>query len=74
MEKNSWQYLLDGLEEERSCAADLQTEMLTIESDYPDIAELLRRIDEEERNQRDVDEERSPSIVAGLRLTTGFVR
>jgi rubrerythrin len=53
VEKNSWQYLLDDLEEERSCAADLETDMLTIECDYPDIAELLRRIDEEERKHRD---------------------
>jgi len=30
----------------------LQTDMLTIESDYPDIAELLRRIDEEGRKHR----------------------
>ena len=36
IEKNSWQYLLDDLEEERRCAADLETDMLTIESDYPD--------------------------------------
>jgi rubrerythrin len=40
------------LEEGRRCAADLQTDMLTIESDYPDMAELLRRIDEEERKHR----------------------
>ncbi|HEY7317160.1 MAG TPA: ferritin-like domain-containing protein [Candidatus Binatia bacterium] len=52
VEKNSWQYLLDDLEEERRCSADLETEILCIESDYPDLAELLRRIDEEERKHR----------------------
>lgn len=52
-ERNSWQYLLDDLEEERQCAAELETEMLSVESDYPDIMELLRRIDEEERKHRD---------------------
>jgi rubrerythrin len=53
VEKNSWQYLLDDLEEERRCAADLETDILRIESDYPDIVELLRRIDEEEGKHRD---------------------
>ena len=70
-ERNSWQYLLDDLEEEQQYAAELETEMLSVESDYPDIMELLRRIDEEERehrarNQRDADEERSPGFMAGV--------
>ena len=53
MEKNSWQYLLEDLEEERRCAADLESDMLTIETDYPDIVELFQRIDEDERKHRD---------------------
>ena len=51
--KNSWRYLLEDLEEEQRCAAELEDEMLTIESDYPEIVELLRRIDGEERKHRD---------------------
>jgi rubrerythrin len=52
VQKNSWRYLLDDLEEERRCAADLETDILSIESDYPDVAELLRQIDQEERQHR----------------------
>lgn len=52
--RNSWQYLLDHLEEEQKCSGDLETAMLTIESDYPEVVELLQRIDESERNHRDV--------------------
>ncbi len=52
-ERNSWQYLLDDLEEERKCSADLETDMLTIESDYPDVVDVLQRIDAEERKHRD---------------------
>ena len=53
VEKNSWQYLLEDLEEERRCSADLESDMLGIEGDYPDIAELLQRIDDEERQHRE---------------------
>lgn len=35
--RNSWQYLLDDLEEEQKCSGDLETAMLTIESDYPEV-------------------------------------
>jgi rubrerythrin len=52
-EKNSWRYLLEDLEEERRCAAAAEEEMLAIESDYPDIIELLHGIDAEERQHRD---------------------
>jgi rubrerythrin len=52
-EKNSWHYLLDDLEEERRCSADLETEMLSIASDYPQIVKLLERIDQEEHKHRD---------------------
>jgi len=51
--KNSWQYLLDDLEEERQCSAELETEMLTVSSDYPEVAELLQRIEDEEDKHRD---------------------
>jgi len=52
-EGNSWRCLLEDLEEERRCAAELEEDMLTIESDYPDVIELLHRINEEERQHRD---------------------
>jgi rubrerythrin len=52
-ERNSWQYLLDDLEVERQCSAELETDMLTIASDYPEIVELLQRIDEEEHKHCD---------------------
>lgn len=52
-EENSWQYLLTDLEEERRCGADLEEEILSIQSDYPEIAELLQRIGDEERKHRD---------------------
>jgi rubrerythrin len=51
-EKNSWQYLLGDLEEERQCAAELEADMLRIKSDYPEVAELLGRIDKEEKQHR----------------------
>jgi rubrerythrin len=50
--RNSWQYLLDDLEEERQCSAELETEILTLSSDHPQVAELLQRIDEEEHRHR----------------------
>ena len=52
-ERNSWQYLLEDLEQERKCSADLETDMLAIGSDYADIVDLLQRIDEEEHKHRD---------------------
>jgi rubrerythrin len=52
-QKNSWQCLLEDLEEERRCSADLEDDMLAIRSDYPDVDELLGRIDEEERKHCD---------------------
>lgn len=51
--RNSWQYLLGDLEEERRCAAELEDDLLTMESDYPDVVELLQPIDEEDRDHRD---------------------
>ena len=52
-EKNSWRYLLEDLEEERRCAAELEEEILRIEPDYRAVVELLERIDGEERKHRD---------------------
>lgn len=52
-ERNSWQCLLDDLEVGRQCSAALQTDMLAIASEYPEIVFLLHRIDEEEHKHRD---------------------
>lgn len=52
-ERNSWQYLLDDLEVERQCSAKLETDMLTIASDYPELVEILQRIDGEKHKHRD---------------------
>ena len=49
----SWQLLLRDLEQERVCAAELETEMIRIESEYPAVGELLRHIDRDERKHRD---------------------
>jgi rubrerythrin len=52
-ERNSWQYLLDDLEVERQCSAELEKAMLTIASDYPEIVVILQRIDKEKHKHRD---------------------
>jgi rubrerythrin len=52
-ERNSWRCLLEDLEEERRCAAELEEETLSVESGYPDVIELLHGIEEEERRHRD---------------------
>jgi rubrerythrin len=51
-EKNSWRYLLEDLEEERRCVAELEEELLAVEAGYPDVGELLRHIAEQEWQHR----------------------
>jgi len=46
--KNSWECLLMDLEEEKRCSADLEARIRSVERIDPEIAELLRRIREEE--------------------------
>ena len=50
---NSWRYLLDDLEEERRCAGELESDRLSVASDYTDVGELLEHIDEDERKHCD---------------------
>jgi bacterioferritin (cytochrome b1) len=51
-ERNSWQYLLADLDEEKHCGADLIEKMETVRDELPDIAEGLERIyEEDERHQ-----------------------
>jgi len=46
--RNSWECLLMDMEEEKRCSADLERRIRSVERIDPEIAELLRRIREEE--------------------------
>ena len=50
--KNSWQYLLADLEEERHCSDDLIEIMQTVRDELPDIAAVLERIYEDSERHR----------------------
>jgi rubrerythrin len=52
-QSNDWQCLLEDLEEERRCGADLEEEILRWQSDFPVIAETLHSIGDQERKHRD---------------------
>lgn len=52
MDENSWQYLLTDLEEENRSADHLPEQIWSIESDHPDITEVLQRIYDEEKKYR----------------------
>ena len=51
--KNSWEYLLKDLEEEKRFVADLEDRLLKVEKINPEIAWGLRQIQEEEKHHRD---------------------
>jgi bacterioferritin (cytochrome b1) len=51
-EKNSWQYLLADLDEEKDCSDELIEEMQTVREELPDIAEVLERIYEDGEKHR----------------------
>ena len=50
--KNSWQYLLADLEEEKHCSDDLIEIMRTVRDELPDIAAMLERIYEDSERHR----------------------
>lgn len=50
---NSWQLLLEDLEGESRCGGELLADAIRLESDYPAVADMLRRIHEEEKKHRD---------------------
>ena len=50
--ENSWQRLRADLDEEDRTAGRLVQQLWSIESEHPDVDELLRRIHEEEKKQR----------------------
>jgi len=49
---NSWSLLLQDLEEERRSAERLYDQMRDIGADFPDILEILHRIDQDNREHR----------------------
>ena len=51
-EPNSWYYLRTDLEEEQRCAGELEADLPTLRADYPDIAELLDRIESDGKRHR----------------------
>ena len=50
---NSWECLREDLADESRCAGELLQHAACLEADLPDIADMLRRIYEEERKHRD---------------------
>jgi len=52
MDENSWQSLLNDLEEENRSTDHLPGQISSIESDHPDITAVLQRIYEEEKKYR----------------------
>ncbi len=52
---NSWQILLTDFEEEKQCAAGLIEQIRAIQSEFPDLSDLLQRIyDDERKHLRDI--------------------
>lgn len=51
-EQNSWTYLRTALEEEQRCAGELDAHLVEIQSEFPDVAELLRGIERDGRQHR----------------------
>jgi bacterioferritin (cytochrome b1) len=52
-EKNSWEYLLADLDEEMRCADEVLEQIQTIQSEFPQVAELLERIRGDGEKHRD---------------------
>ena len=50
--KNSWQYLLADLEEERQCAAELEEDIQEIQPELPAVAEMLEQIHQDGKRHR----------------------
>lgn len=50
---NSWELLRADLEDETRCTGELLEHAARLESDYPAVAEMLRRIHGEEQKHRD---------------------
>lgn len=52
-EENSWLYLRTDLEEERRCAGELKEDLPAVSSAFPDVAQLLERIDGDGKRHRE---------------------
>lgn len=50
---NSWEALLEDLEDESRCAGELLEQAARLEADFPSVANLLGRIYEDEQKHRD---------------------
>jgi rubrerythrin len=51
-EQNSWHYIKTDLEEEQGGADDLQDQLLAVVAAFPDIADLLERIESDGKRHR----------------------
>jgi rubrerythrin len=51
-EQNSWFYLRTDLEEEQRCAGELQVDLPALTGEFPEVAELLERIDDDGKRHR----------------------
>jgi rubrerythrin len=51
-ESNSWQYLRTDLEEEQRCAGELHEDLPGMSGEFPDVAKLLERIEEDGKDHR----------------------
>ena len=51
-EPNSWHYLRSALEEEQRAADDMRDDLPMIAAEFPDIAELLKRIERDGKRHR----------------------
>lgn len=51
-EHNSWHYLRTDLEEEQRCVGELEVAAPMLAADFPEVAELLERIEYEGRSHR----------------------
>ena len=51
-EQNSWFYLRTDLEEEQRCAGELENALPALRGEFPEITELLERIDSDGRRHR----------------------
>lgn len=51
--KNSWQHLLDAIDENTRCSAKLTAMIQTVSDELPDIAQVLQRIFEDSQKHRE---------------------
>lgn len=51
-EQNSWRYPRTDLEEEQRCTGEIEADASAISAEFPEVAELLRRIERDARGHR----------------------